>query len=288
MTPRALRVLCALFVAVVPVTSAADGDATYQHNCAMCHQADAAGVTGIYPRLAGHVASIATTRGGGEYLASVVAFGLMGPIQVDGVPIVGVMPGFSSLSSAQIEEVLHYLVARGGVAGDAAHAAIPSAASIDSLRERRLSPSAVHRLRGEVLEGRAAAVGPPSALLDRRASGEREDYARSCQGCHRADGLTDPRVVPPLRDFTGHFTRTPAGRAYLIRVPGVAQAPLDDDRLARLMNWLLRTYSPDQLAPDFVPYTADEVAALRADMLLEVSEARAERIAELQRAGVID
>ena len=38
------------------------------------------------------------------------------------------------------------------------------------------------------------------------------------------------------------------GRAYLASVPGVAQAPLGDARLAALLNWVIRAFSGTQLA----------------------------------------
>ena len=39
---------------------------------------------------------------------------------------------------------------------------------------------------------------------------------------------------------------------------------LPDDQVAELMNWLLVTYSADELPGDFKRFAADEVAALRA------------------------
>jgi mono/diheme cytochrome c family protein len=284
---RAVIALLAALLAAAPIGASADGKSSYQQHCAMCHQPDGSGVTGIYPRLKGRVAELAATEGGGEYLTSVIAFGMIGPVEVDGVPIVGFMPGVSSLTSAEIEELLRYLVSE--IDGGTASAGALSETAIDSVLARKLSPSAVHRMRQDVLDRMesASVLEVPPALRERRISGEREDYARECQGCHRADGLTDERVVPPLRNFAGYFTHTAEGREYLIRVPGVAQAALDDARLASLVNWLLETYSRDELVPGFVPYTAEEVGPLRAQMLLEVSGAREERIAELRREGVL-
>ena len=54
--------------------------------------------------------------------------------------------------------------------------------------------------------------------------------APACPASLRATGL-------------GSLLATPAGRAYLVRVPGVAQAPLDDERLAALLNWVSRELS---------------------------------------------
>lgn len=131
-------------------------------------------------------------------------------------------------------------------------------------------------------------LAPPVAAGGVRQLGEvQEDYARNCQGCHRADGLGAYGSVPRLRGFVGLFTHLPEGRDYLIRVPGVVWAMLDDARLTRLMNWMLRTYSPDELAPDFRPYTVEEIRAARARPLAEVKTVRAQLIAELQRRGLL-
>ena len=53
------------------------------------------------------------------------------------------------------------------------------------------------------------------------------------------------RATPPrLREFVGYFTRLPEGRDYLMRAPGVVFAPIDDQRLAAVLNWTLATFSP--------------------------------------------
>ena len=105
---------------------------------------------------------------------------------------------------------------------------------------------------------------------DRAASGEatraaaRADYVLQCAGCHRVDGRGSTRHgIPDFRDSVGHFTRLPAGREYLIRVPGAAQSQLSDADLAAVLNWVLASFSAAQLPADFQPYTQAEVAARR-------------------------
>ena len=128
--------------------------------------------------------------------------------------------------------------------------------------------------------GAAPARGGPGARLaaplaawsqDRAASGEatlraaaRADYVLQCAGCHRVDGRGSTRHgIPDFRDSVGHFTRLPAGREYLIRVPGAAQSQLSDADLAAVLNWVLASFSAAQLPADFQPYTQAEVAAAR-------------------------
>ncbi len=120
-----------------------------------------------------------------------------------------------------------------------------------------------------------------------RVSQVAEDFSRNCQGCHRADGTGACRTVPRIRDFVGLFTRVPGGRDYLLRVPGVVWAMLDDARLARVLNWMLASYSREQLAPDFTPFTEEEVAEARKHPLANVLEVRGRLIAELQRRALL-
>lgn len=96
-----------------------------------------------------------------------------------------------------------------------------------------------------------------------------QDYMLYCMGCHQRDGAGWPGRVPSLRG-ADRFLRVPGGRAYLVRVPGVAQAGLPDARLAALLNWVLTRFGSSA----FTPYTAAEVAPLRADPFLNAAAAR--------------
>jgi hypothetical protein len=119
-----------------------------------------------------------------------------------------------------------------------------------------------------------------------RIAGAPEDYARNCQGCHGHFGYSVDEI-PVLKDRVGYFVHTPQGRAYLVRVPNVAQAHLDDERLARLLNWLLRTYSAAQLPADFVPYTPEEVGILRRHKPEQVIVLRKQVVSGLVAQGVV-
>ncbi|KOQ38001.1 cytochrome C, partial [Achromobacter xylosoxidans] len=92
----------------------------------------------------------------------------------------------------------------------------------------------------------------------------RADYILQCAGCHRVDGRgSTPHGIPDFRNSVGAFTHLPAGREYLIRVPGAAYSQLNNAELANVLNWLLHTFSPAQLLAGFRPYTENEVAAAR-------------------------
>ncbi len=94
-------------------------------------------------------------------------------------------------------------------------------------------------------------------------------YFANCGGCHGVHGISMPTNIPTLRDFVGHFTRFPEGRAYLVRVPGVAGAPISDNAdLAAVLNFVVLAFGGASVPADFQPYTAAEVATLRADPLI--------------------
>jgi mono/diheme cytochrome c family protein len=108
---------------------------------------------------------------------------------------------------------------------------------------------------------RAAAEEPPPVS---------EDYLLHCSACHGLDGKGTPGVTPSLHE-AGALLATPEGRDYLSRVPGVAQAPLSDERLARLLNFVLTRYAATEPSP---AYSANEVGALRQRPLRDPVAAR--------------
>ena len=133
---------------------------------------------------------------------------------------------------------------------------------------------------------RAAAVLlalAPGAAAAEGTSGPALDYAVTCQGCHRADGAGTPGTVPALAGSVGKFLRVPGGREFLVRVPGVAQAPLDDTALAAVLNWMLDRFGRDDVPKGVVPYTAEEVNQLRRRPLTDVVGARRHLVEALER-----
>lgn len=91
-----------------------------------------------------------------------------------------------------------------------------------------------------------------------------KDYMLNCGGCHRFSGEGVARnSIPDFRNSIGMFTWLPEGREYMIRVPGSSQSLLGNAELAEVLNWIVANYSPDQLPPDFKPFTGIEVGAVR-------------------------
>ena len=88
------------------------------------------------------------------------------------------------------------------------------------------------------------------------------DYALQCRGCHGPDGAGVPGKVPSLAGVAA-LLETPAGRARLLAVPGVRQASLSDERLARLLEWVALRFASTESAPTFPPLSAAEIERLR-------------------------
>lgn len=110
-----------------------------------------------------------------------------------------------------------------------------------------------------------------SALADSRA-----DYLLHCAGCHLANGRGSPGSVPSIAGPLGRIAASPAGRDYLARVPGAAQAPISDEALAAVLNWVLLEFNRETLAPGFKPLTGSEVARSRAQVLADPLKLRSE------------
>lgn len=123
--------------------------------------------------------------------------------------------------------------------------------------------------------GLALSLGPAAAGGASPANPPEIDYMLQCRGCHLADGAGAPGRVPDLRDRIGLFLTVPGGREFLVRVPGASQSPLDDARLAAVLNWMIRAFGPAEVAADFAPYAADEVRRYRVRPLIDVDARRA-------------
>lgn len=86
---------------------------SYIARCSMCHQAEAQGLAGQFPRLAGRSAAIAQRPEGRRYLVRVVLYGLYGAVDVDGQVITGLMPAMAAMTDAEVAEVLNHIIATG-------------------------------------------------------------------------------------------------------------------------------------------------------------------------------
>ena len=102
-----------------------------------------------------------------------------------------------------------------------------------------------------------------------QASNPRSNYLLYCSGCHLVNGTGNHPNVPTLHDELGRMLSVPAMRAYLVQIPGAAQAPIDDEALADVINWVLRQWNSETLPVDFEELTLEEVSAARREILAD-------------------
>ena len=151
-----------------------------------------------------------------------------------------------------------------------------------SLLARSLPIDAVRRLIGALAGLAHLAAAAAGAAPDR----SRQNYIQHCAGCHQFDGSGSPDAgIPDLRAQVGYFLHSPRGRAFLVQVPGSANAPLSDAELARLLNWMIGAFSPAQAPTPIAPYSEDEVRTLRAQRPAAIVDQRREVVEELRRQG---
>ena len=129
---------------------AADGKASYLKHCSLCHQADAQGIPGTFPRIWGRVGEIAATPEGATFLAQALLWGMSGTIAVDDVPVTGVMPGVPHVPDEEIAAIVDYLITEDGAVKNT------SAFSIETLKAvraaGRIPQAATNARRNELAE----------------------------------------------------------------------------------------------------------------------------------------
>jgi mono/diheme cytochrome c family protein len=133
----------------------------------------------------------------------------------------------------------------------------------------------------------AAATAAATSLFAPMAhASPQQDYMLYCMGCHGPQAEGVPGKVPPLAHALGRYMRTPAGRNYILRVPGAANSVLSDAQLVAVLNWVAQTFDAQELATDVPLFTAAEVASLRRSPLPSVLATRREVVRELAATGL--
>jgi hypothetical protein len=59
-------------------------------------------------------------------------------------------------------------------------------------------------------------------------------------------------------------------------VPGVSQAPINNEKLTEVLNWVLTEFSSETLPKNFKPLTVREVKRARGQLLADPLKRRAE------------
>ena len=102
-------------------------------------------------------------------------------------------------------------------------------------------------------------------------------FLQFCVGCHQYDGSGLPPDVPSLRDDLSYLIGSPAGRDFMLRVPGVIGAPGSAEEVADLLNWIVSTFYQGET--DFEPFTAAEVTEGRERPMKDPIKERVELLA---------
>lgn len=146
-----------------------------------------------------------------------------------------------------------------------------------------------------MLASLALAAGPlvtlakdPAQGYERAAAGDAlatQNYELDCMGCHGVDGRGVRGKIPPLAHSLARFMRTPAGRNYVLRVPGAADSPLSDGDLAAVLNWIARRFDGEDLTSRTAPFTEQEVARVRRHPMRSVLARRREVVQGLAAIG---
>ncbi len=68
-----------------------------------------------------------------------------------------------------------------------------------------------------------------------------------------------------------------------MQVPGTANALLDNRAVAELLNWMVERFNNQTLPADFVPYSEQEVARYRSEILVDPGTRRKALLAALSR-----
>ena len=113
--------------------------------------------------------------------------------------------------------------------------------------------------------------GSPASAEDSAFNLGRQNYILNCQGCHLPDASGSPGLVPRISNFVGNFLHVEGGREFIVQVPGSANAPINDQELTDVLNWMLHEFSKAQIPENFAPYTAEEVGRLRRQPLTAAS-----------------
>jgi mono/diheme cytochrome c family protein len=129
------------------------------------------------------------------------------------------------------------------------------------------------------------ALGLAFAATDALASDAQTHFILQCQGCHTASGAGLEGKVPDLRPTLVPMAAMPAGRRYLIQVPGVAQSNLSDREIASVLNWMLRNLANPKDIANVEAFTQAEVTKYRSSRLLDVRVTREKLLGRIAANG---
>ena len=150
---RTSRLLLAGIIAVFATAPAgAQSPHAFRQRCAVCHQANGAGIPGDYPSIAGTIGVYVKVQQGREFLIHLLLFGMNGAIKSHGASYEGLMPSAADFNDKELSEALNYVLLKLN-ADTVTHDFKPyTAAEFKDARSHKMSPSAVLKERESLMQ----------------------------------------------------------------------------------------------------------------------------------------
>jgi mono/diheme cytochrome c family protein len=123
----------------------------FRDRCAVCHQANGEGITGVYPPLAGTIGRYVQLPEGRSYLVHLLLFGMTGTITSKGTAYEGWMPPASDYSDNELAEAIDYVLSKLNAKELPAGFKPITAADFKAARGADLSPSNVLQEREKLI-----------------------------------------------------------------------------------------------------------------------------------------
>jgi len=115
------------------------------------------------------------------------------------------------------------------------------------------------------------------------------NYMLQCQGCHKANGAGFGESVPDLRIVGRQLLAVPAGRQFYVSVPGSSNAPLSNQQLAEVLNFIIADIlgDKDDQADSLSRFTEEEIARYRSIKIPDVKGLREELVRSVAENSLV-
>ncbi|SFJ68517.1 hypothetical protein [Celeribacter neptunius] len=129
----------------------------------------------------------------------------------------------------------------------------------------------------------------PAALAaaDQPSRTAHTNYILRCAGCHGFEGGGTPEGgIPAFPGSVGHIAGTEMGRTYMMHVPGVVGASLNNREIAEVMNYVLDVWGEAEGGESAAYFSEEEVSRRRAIEVPDVVAYRRLVVDELTEMGI--
>ena len=133
----------------------------------------------------------------------------------------------------------------------------------------------------------AVALLPAALMADQPSRTAHTNYILRCAGCHGFEGGGTPEGgIPAFPDSVGYIAGTELGRTYMMHVPGVVGASLNNGEIAEVMNYVLDVWGETGNGDPAAYFTEEEVTRRRAEPVPDVVAYRRLVVDELTDMGI--